>query len=219
MLHITYAPDDVDIAERMKNDLSAANLTVEQNILIVLITPESAQDKSVNRAISEAIENDHIVLPVMLRTAPLPSQISHITPIDLTKGYQFSKIIKAVRSATIGQDVLTSNRRLLFYLMALVLLIFGISVGSLATGLVAVPEEELANEQATRDAQISTLTFPTLDPLMPRTTQDALDFPLTVEAANTRNAPLLMATATAIVENQQATESARAATQTAVAGD
>lgn len=219
MLHITYAPDDADIAERLKNDLAAANLALNQNMLIVLVTPASMQDNTVLKAIDDAMRHEHLILPIKLRAAELPSAVDHLRPLDLSKGYNFAPIQRAVRNAAIGKDVQSSNRRLLFYLGALAFIIFAIAIGSLASGIVAVPEDEFATENAIREQQIESFTFPTLDPLMPRTTDDAVAFPQTVEAANTRNAPLLMATATAIVENQQATQTAREATQTAAAGE
>lgn len=219
MLHITYAPDDADLAERMKNDLAAANLSLDQNILIVLMTPESMQDKTVMKAINDAIAHKHLILPIKLREASLPDAINHLRPVDLTRGYKFGPIIKAVRRAALGESTVASNRRLFFYLAALVIIVFGISIGALATNIVAFPEDEIATENAIRNATIDALTFPTLDPLMPRTTADAMAFPQTVEAANTRNAPLLAATATALLENQQATETAREATQTAAASE
>jgi hypothetical protein len=75
-------------------------------------------------------------------------------------------------------------------------------------GYIGMPVDEFSTEAAIQEAMIETLTFPTLDPLMPRTTQDAENFPLTVEAANTRNAPLLMMTATALPGHLQATQAA-----------
>jgi hypothetical protein len=208
MLNITYAPDDSDIAERIQKDLAQANETFDTNILIVLVSPASATDKSVLKAIYDAIAQQQVVLPVMLRQTALPEPLRQMGVVDLTGGYRFETVKMALRKAVTGQDRRRRNARIGWFLLVLVMLSFVISVVSLARGYVGVPVNEFQTEAAIQDSMIETLTFPTLDPLMPRTTQDAMNFPRTVEAANTRNAPLLMMTATALPGNLQASQEA-----------
>lgn len=208
MLNITYAPDDADLAERMQQDLTTANETFDANILIVLVSPASVRDKSVLKTISASRSYNHIILPVMVSRTELPDALSKLETVDLTKGYQFNTVMTALRRAVTGQDTRRRNRRIGWILLALVLISFIVSIMSIMTGVVGVPVDEFATENAIQESMIETLTFPTLDPLMPRTTQDAENFPLTVEAANTRNAPLLMMTATALPHNLQATQDA-----------
>lgn len=217
MLHITYAASDAAVAERLRDDLTKAKLLLERDVLVVLVTPDALHDKEVTATIDKAIANQEAIVPVILADVALPAALADLPSVNLTKGYRSGPVIRAMRRAAFGPEVAASNRRLFFYLGFIVLVVFVIAMGSLATGTVAVPESEFATENAIREAQIESFTFPTLDPLMPRTTDDAIAFPQTVEAANTRNAPLLVATATALVENRQATETARSATQTAAA--
>jgi hypothetical protein len=137
----------------------------------------------------------------------------------LTGRYHNNTIKSAQRRASGGQTTRRRNTLIGTILLVLVMLSFTASVIGLATGYIGVPLDEFSTEAAIQNGMIETLIFPTLDPLMPRTTQDAENFPLTVAAANTRNAPLLMMTATALPRNQQATQAAfmtiEAATSTA----
>jgi hypothetical protein len=208
MLNITYAPDDADLAERIQKDLTTANETLDGNILIVLVSPTSVQDKSVLKAINSARSDNHIILPVMVSRTDLPDTLKQFETVDLTKGYQFSTLLAGMRRAIAGQDTRRKNMRIAWVLLALITLSFVASIVGLMTGMVGVPVDEFNTEAAIQESMIETLTFPTLDPLMPRTTQDAENFPMTVEAANTRNAPLLMMTATALPLNLQATQDA-----------
>jgi hypothetical protein len=205
MLNITYAPDDADIAERLKDDLAEANQKFDAYILVVLISHASVRDKSVLKAIDAALANKHRVLPVRLDKTPVPKSIAQLEVVNLTGGYHIGKVLAGLRQVN-KPDTHQRNRRFGLFLFGLVALVFVIAMVSLATGFVAPPNDEFATEQALQNAQIEIFVFPTLDPLMPRTTADAEVFPLTVEAANSHNAPLLMMTATALPRNRQATQ-------------
>jgi hypothetical protein len=208
MLNITYAPDDADMAERIQNDLTQTNENIDTNTLIVLVSPASVTDKSVLKAINDALAHHHTVLPVIVRRAELPESIRRLQTVDMTRGYNFSTLQSALRKAVTGRDVRRRNSRIGWFLLVLVLLSFGVSIIGLARGYIGMPINEFQTEAAIQDSMIETLTFPTLDPLMPRTTEDAINFPRTVEAANTRNAPLLILTATALPAHLQASQEA-----------
>jgi len=210
MLEITFTEGDEAIAYRIRDDVQASNIRVDEPISIVLISAAALEDSNVSAAIRKALAQNHKIVPVLLEDMNLPESLRDLNVLDLSDGYKANQVLGAVRRANIGDTVLQSNQRILFYLGSMIVLVFAISIGALATGIVGFPEEEFANEAATREAQIQTLTFPTLDAYMPRSTEDALDFPLTVEAASTRNAPLLAASATALPQNLRSTENARA---------
>ncbi|MDQ7025092.1 MAG: hypothetical protein Q9P01_02685 [Anaerolineae bacterium] len=208
MLNITYAPNDAALAERMQKELSKTTETFDANILIILVSPTSVTDKSVLKALDTAIAQKHSLLPVIVEKTTLPQSIRHVEAVDLTKGYDFNAVMIALRQRKNGQDIRRRNTRIAWGLFSIVLLSFVISVYGLSTGYIGVPVDEFSTEAAEQQRMIETFTFPTLDPLMPRTTQDAQNFPRTVEAANTRNAPLLMLTASALPANLQATQEA-----------
>lgn len=208
MLNITYAVNDTDLAERMQRDLAAADLRPEHPILIVLVSPEANADRTVIGAIQQSLSEGHLVVPVLVRQAPLPEPLQGYKALTMTGTYSASRLIQTIRRADLNPNRLRNNRRVLLALAVVVLVIFGISLASIGSGVIAFPEEEYATENARRNQQIETLVFPTIDAFLPRSTEDALAFPATVEAANTRNAPLLILTATAQHEQRQATDSA-----------
>lgn len=215
MLNITYAPDDADIAERIQKDLAQANEDYDTNTLIVLVSPASVTDKSVLKAIHDARSHNHIILPVIVHRAELPESLRTLPAVTMTDGYNFNMIQSALRKAATGQGVRRRNLRIGWVLLVLVLLSFVISIIGLSTGYIGMPVNEFQTEAAIQESMIETLTFPTLNPLMPRTTEDALNFPRTVEAASTRNAPFLMQTATALPANLQASQEAFATVEAA----
>jgi hypothetical protein len=208
MLNITYAPDEANLAERIQQDLAATNETLNGNILIVLVSPASVQDKTVLKAIHAARSDKHIILPVMVSRTALPDVLAQLETVDFTKGYQLDTLLTALRRAIAGHSTRRKNLLIGAVLLVLILISFTASIYGLMTGIVGVPVDEFSTEAAIQESMIETLVFPTLDPLMPRTTQDAENFPMTVEAANTRNAPFLMMTATALPRNLQATQDA-----------
>lgn len=210
MLTITYATNDAALAEQMQHELAESGLWLEQHMLIVLLTPDSAVDKTVLQAVNTAKKEGHVILPVLLHATALPQEIAHLKPLDLTRGYDLKKLVQAINRADLGEAKRSSNLRLSFYVGAAALLVFLVAIGTLATGVIAPPTDEYATENALREGQIATIIFPTLDAFSPRTTEDAIGFPMTVEAVQTRVRPFLILSATAQPQSQQATQDALA---------
>jgi hypothetical protein len=208
MLNISYTPKDVKTAEVMQKDLMAAGLRLEHSILIVLLNQEALADEALLKGIESAQREKQVIAPVLLQKVALPETLRGKSSLDLSKGYDKNKLIAFVRSADISEEVKARNRRLFFYVAGAAILVFAISMASLVSGIVAAPNDEFATENALQDAQIETVTAPELDAARPRTTEDALNFPATVEAARRNLRPFLMGTATAIPLEQQASEGA-----------
>ena len=221
MLQITYAPSDQALAAQMQTDLTDASLQLEHRLLLVLVSSASNADDTVQQEIRRALAADDVrVVPVRVDAAPLPDALADHNALDLSDGYDSSRLIQHVRRADLGDDIRRSNNRLLFYLLAAALLVFVISLGAIGSGQVRAPNDEFATENALRDATIRAITNPTVEYLLPRTTDEAESFPATLQALDNDDlAPLIAGTATAIPRNQQATQTARetaaAATSTA----
>lgn len=205
MLNITYAPNDADLAERLQRDLSSSGLELDYHFLLVLVSPESTREATVLKAIQDALSEGHKVVPIITRPADLPEAIRHLPPLDLSKGYDFERVRHTIEQ--FDRDEITRRRRMNWRILAgivvVVLVIFGVSVAALIDGTVAFPVDEYATENAVRAATINALVEPTLAGALPRSTEDALNFPQTLEAATTRNAPFLRGTATARHEEAQ----------------
>jgi hypothetical protein len=207
MLNISYTPKDAKTAETMQKDLAAASPRLEHSILLVLLNTEALADKELLKAIESAKNANQVIAPVLLEKVTLPSHLQGLATLDFSRAYDKDKLIGFVKSADMSEEVKTRNRRLFFYVAGAALLVFVLSIASLATGLIVPPNDEFATENALQDAQIETVVAPELDAVRPRTTEDALNFPATVEAARRNIRPFLIGTATAIpLENQVATE-------------
>ena len=210
MLNITYAPNDAHTAEDMQSDLSAANLRLDNPVLIALLTPDSVKDKAVLSAIEKSKREGHVIVPVILRKTELPANLADEQSLDLSRKYDKKKLIQFVNQADIGKERQHKNRLYFYAVGGVVLLMFVISIVSISNDIVAFPADEYATENAIRDAQVNTIVAPQIEVLRPRTTEDALNFDMTLEAvANDDLLPFIIGTATAIPEQMQATNEAR----------
>jgi hypothetical protein len=209
MLNISYTPKDEKTAEAMQKDLTAIGMRLEHSILLVLLNSEALADEALMQAIKKAQSEKQVIAPVLLQKVVLPENLKGLSSLDFSKGYDKDKLLAFVKAADISEDVKARNRRLLFYVGGAALLVFVISIASLMSGIVAAPNNEFATENALQDAQIEIVVAPELEMLRPRTTEDAIAFPATVEAARRQLQAYLVGTATAIPLERQATESAR----------
>lgn len=208
MLNIGFTPKDEKLAQTMQNDLAAASLRLEHSILLVLLNQSALADDNLLKAIKTAENDKQIIAPVLLEKVALPENLKGLENLELSNGYDKNKLIAFVKSTDISQEVKNRNRRLLFYVGSAALLVFAISIASLVSGIVAAPNAEFATENALQDAQIETVVAPELEAARPRTTEDALAFPATVEAARRQLRPFLIGTATAIPLERQSTQEA-----------
>lgn len=210
MLNITYAQNDAHTAEQIQADLTNANLRLDNPVLLVLLTPESVKDESVLSVITQSKRDKHVIVPVILRQTTLPDNLKSEKSLDLTKKYDKKKLIQFVKQADIGKDRQARNRLYFYVVGGIVLLMFIISLASISSGIVVFPVDEYATENAIRDAQVNTIVAPQIEVVRPRTTEDALNFDMTLEAIdNDELLPFIIGTATAIPEQIQATSEAR----------
>lgn len=230
MLNIVYPPSAANLAEKMQTDLGRMSLKLEKHYTFVLVNADTTADSGVQHATDLALEDKHIVVPVLLDDSPVPDKLEDQPVLDMRRGYKRGKLIDHVRRLELGRPVLQRNTRLLLILGGTTLVIFVVGILSIASGFVRPPLDEFATEEAINNAMIEEFLIPTLEGVLPRTTEDALNFPATVQAQPTRNRVYLALTGTALPLDRQATldaiataapmtETARAeATATATAG-
>lgn len=210
MLNITFSTGDAHTAEQMQNDLSQSGIRSENPMLIVLIAPDSVEDEVVLSGITKAQTAGQVVVAVILRKSALPDSLKGVDSLDLSKKYDKKKLIAFVKRYDITRERRVNNRRLLFIVTGVVLLMFVISLISIARGIVAFPVDEYSTENAIRDAQVATLVAPQIELVLPRTTEDALNFPATLEAVrNDDLVPFIIGTVTAMPQQRLATNEAR----------
>jgi len=211
MLHITYAPEDAALAARLKTDLQQACYEVNGalpreagHLLIAVLSPTAWGDTIVQNTIIRALDNSQHIIPVLTGNASLPRLIAHLTPIDFSTNEDYARLHAEVERLTapgaplpmrvLTPTVRSANRRILYWLLAIVLVCFIAGVILVGVYKIQAPAEEYEN--------IATEVKGTIDVYvernLPHSTQDAANFPLTLQAAPTAQRPLLIATSTAM---------------------
>lgn len=202
MIRITYARDQAPLAERIRDDL-ACHHPPPQPLLIVLVSRQSNADRHVQDEIERALAEGARILPILCETAALPASIENMRSLDFSAGYDREPLLLRLDEAAGRSDELRrANRRGLVVVGAFAILMFGIALVAINRGLVAFPVAEY-NEEATLQAQwVDGLIGETLEAIEPRSTEDALNFAATYEAAPTRLHFYIRVTATAAASSE-----------------
>jgi hypothetical protein len=208
MITITHASADADLAARLSADLrkqGQIQSVEEQTLLIAILSPEAIANADVQNTIISALDNGQHIIPVIARPAPLPKLIDHLRPIDFTSTYDPAAVLTRVQEhmapgAAAPLKVRTpkvkaANQRYGYWLTILALIWFTLAVVMIGIGGLRAPVEEYN----TIETQVAATIAIIIRENLPRTTEDALNFPVTVQAAPTVQRPALIATATALV--------------------
>lgn len=204
MIRITYARDQQPLAERIRDDLSAAE-QLAQPWLIVLVSLQSRRESTVQAEIERAIAEHRPILPILVDEAELPAALAQWPSLDFRQGYMRESLLSCLeQDRAEGHAIRRANRRALAAFGILAALIFALAIVAMANGAVAFPVAEY-NEEATFQAGwIDGYIRETLEYAQPRTTADALNFAATFEAAPTRLYFYVRGTATALANPQEA---------------
>ncbi|MGB7337663.1 MAG: hypothetical protein WBC91_02140 [Phototrophicaceae bacterium] len=209
-LQIIYHEQDADIAQKIQNDIAETSLRLDHPIVLVLLSPTAVLDSAIQAEIEQSKQKNNLLAPIMLHQTTVPDALKDAEILNLTKKYDKVKLITFIKRMDITRDQRKNNQRLLFVIGGLVLTMFVIGFASIAAGIVAFPVDEYATENAIRDQQVATLVAPDIEELRPRTTEDALNFQLTLDAVrNDDLLPFIEGTATAIPQQIEATNQAR----------
>lgn len=204
MLNITYAPADAALAARLQNELSTAlGDDFRTPMLVAVLSPGALKDRRVEDAIVQALDAGQHVVPVLTAPTPLPKLIDHLDAVDFSKGYDLDTLVAHIRAAAAGRvmrvltpTVRASNRTAAYVILVLVVGMFVVAVLMVGGGVIEFPKEEY--DQI--DTQIAGTENAYIAVNLPHSTEDALNFPATVQAAPTGQRPSLMATATALAK-------------------
>lgn len=211
MLILIHAPEDDALASRLRTDLQTAGYTLNPTlqsggILIVVLSAAGVANPAVNAAITQALDTGLHIIPIVIHPAALPELIDHLDALDFSQQYPFATLQTRIDQLSRAETrpplkvrtpaVRASNRRIGIWLVALALVWFILGLVLVGFYGIQAPREEYNT--------ISTLEFATVQVYLsrsqPRTTEDALSFPVTLQAAPTAQRPLLIATATALME-------------------
>ncbi len=216
MISLAYDPTDAALAARLTADLRVAGDTVVEGaqtgraaVLIVLVSPRLTPDSPVMQAIYNALDQGQVIVPALTGGASLPPELDHLRPVDLNARYDVAALrarIAEGQQATWQPRVRTpkvrqSNRRTVVWVAAIALFVFVFGLWSISTFKLQAPPEDYGPvytlDAQTRDA-ILRPTMEFLSTSLPRSTQQAADFPATLNAVPTLIRPFIASTTTAI---------------------
>ncbi len=197
MIRITYAQAEGELAEAIRDDI-AADFDPAHPLLIVLVSRQASGDPFVGAEIERARQRGHSIVPILLDESPLPERLRDFRALDFKGGYSSEALLAHLAQVSrTGASIRRANRRALVVIGGIAALMFVVAIIALSSGLVAFPVDEY-NEEATLQAQwIGGLIGATLEYVQPRSTEDALNFAATFEAAPTRLHFYIRGTATA----------------------
>lgn len=221
VVKVVSSAKDAGLARRIAEDLQAKGHQVVDHlpagygpILVAVLSPQtgqtssnSAPDPAVNAAIIDALDNGQHIIPVLAATMPLPKLIDNLMFVDFSGGYPLEALHLRIEQLaapdaprplkTLTPAVRRANLRAGLVVVAVVLFVFASALYAVGALGLKMPQEEYDEIETQRVEQRNTLIGPTLDAFLPRSTQEAIDFPGTVEALPTRLRPFIAATATA----------------------
>lgn len=121
---VSYAREDRDIALRLADDLRAAGIDVwidqhnirageqwdqaveralEQSLtMLVILSPDAVQSRSVMDEVSYSLEEGKRVVPVLHRACKIPLRMRRLQYVELTSSYAegFSRVVNALQNAS-----------------------------------------------------------------------------------------------------------------------
>ena len=212
MITLAYDPQDTALAKRLTQDLTAQGFSIsdtlaagKDNILIVLSSLASSKNAAVQEVITQMFDNGQHAVVVIAQAAPVSKFINHLKTFDFVNGYPLADLVAQLKllaspEAGLPLKVLTpkarvKNRGSGLWLTIIVLIAF-------IWGLVLVGvfhQQAPVEEYNTVDTEVGATVANIINKNLPRTTEEAINFPATVNAVTTAQRPLLVASATALV--------------------
>ncbi len=198
MIRITYAPEQKPLALQIRDDLSGLP-ELSQPLLIVLVSSKSKADPQVRAEIEKAQGERAHILPILTENIAPPASLENRFSLDFSGGYDRERLLRQLEQAAMSSpDIRRANRRALTVIGGIALLMFAIALVAIAGGFVAFPVAEYDEEATFQALWIGGLIGQTLEYVQPRSTEDALNFPATHQAAPTRLYLYIRETATAL---------------------
>lgn len=212
MITLTYDPQDAPLADRLAKDLSARGFSISDqlapgkgNILVAFASPASNANGAVQDLITQAYDNGQHVVVINAQAAPIPKFIDHLKAFDFINGYPMADLadhLKFLASPQAGRPIKvltpktrTKNRGAAIWLTIIVLIAFIWGLVLVGVFHQQAPVEEYNNI----DTEVGATVASIIQQNLPHSTQEAIDFPSTVQAVPTAQRPLLVETATALL--------------------
>jgi len=208
MLNITFHESDRQLANTISRDLQALPFTLSNQYLIVIAGDPALKDGAVHEAVFDAREANKTVIVLQMTQTALPVDWQDVIVVDAKSGYRARRLTAVIRQLEVGEQRISRNNQYLFVGLVVTGIVFAAAIIGVASGTVVFPQEEYATENAANLNMIETFAAPTIEYLLPRSTEDAMQFEATFDAAPTRVRVYLALTATAMPADMQATQEA-----------
>ncbi len=212
MITLTYHTQDSVLANRLTQDLKAKGYSIsdtlttdKSNILVVITSPASNSDATIQNTITQAFDNGQHVVMVNAQPTAVSKLTNHLKALDFSNGYPLPALLDHLKvlsspEAGLPLKVLTpkaraKNRGFGIWLTVIVLAWF--IVGLVVVGFFGL--QAPVEEYNTVDTEVAATVASIVQKNLPHSTDEALNFPATVQAVPTAQRPILMETATALV--------------------
>lgn len=208
---IINTPSDSKIADRIHTDLQDAGHKTSSKVqagrealTLLVLSQDSVEAEAIQTAMVQALENRQQIIPVVTEDVTLPHLIDHMSIVDFRGVYNKNALLEQVAhrsspDAPAPMTVLTpskraENQRILYIIGGVVLFVFAISVYLIGVDKrVQPPLEEFAEV----DTQVFLTRSSFIEDALPRNTQEASNFEITIEYMPTLAQVQLRETATA----------------------
>lgn len=206
---ITYAPSDQTLAERLAADFDKLGYTLTDlqlaDVLVAVISRNGLTDSDLNATITEALDRSvHIVL-ASADNASVPKLIDHLPSVDFSADYKLNSLKAAIDSAAASEKpplrvqtptIQRRNRRNGIVLGVSLLLLFGVYTFLIARFDIEAPQEDFDRANTRIAATVNMIA----QDFIPRSTEEAESFPLTLESrlVSDELATVVVATATQV---------------------
>lgn len=199
------------ITDRIHTDLQDAGHNTFDKIqagrkalMILILSAESVKSETITTSMVQALENRQHIIPVVIEDVTLPHLIDHMPIVDFRSAYNAKALLEqvALRSspdAPAPMTVLTpskraENQRILYIIGGVIVLIFVVSIYLVGIDKrVQPPIEEFAGVET----QVFLTRSSFIEDALPRSTEDASNFEITIEYMPTLAQVQLRETATA----------------------
>lgn len=212
MITLAYDPQDSALATRLAQDLKTQGFTItetlpkaKEHVLVMLSSPSGNQNKSVQDLVNQAFDNGQHVIVVSAQAATASKLINHLKTFDFTTSYPLPALVEQLKLVTSAQaglplKVLTpkaraKNRGIGLWLTIMVLISFIGGLVLVGFFRVQAPIEEYNSI----DTEVAVTVASIVEKNLPHSTDEALNFPATVQAVPTAQRPILIQTATALL--------------------